>query len=321
MSQAQANSWVSPVDQGSNGCRSVVTYQLDGLNLKALITWPCAEPGSGPWPVVLALHGFHPEPRRYGILSNGINQRPGAYYSGVPTGLAKRGFICVMPDYRGHNDSEGQAGPGFGPSNAQYARDAAAVLPLIPQIPGARADSVHLWGHSMGADIGLRVALNDAASAVSAGPSANTTSAAFTPSPAVTRTVVLRSASFWSTSGGPLREQFERYTQRSAATGRPLAAMPATARDPRDHLDALSIPLLLQHSAGDAQTPYRWSHSLHEACCRLGRVCTLRTVQGDHHYFEGADFEQALDRDVAWFRSATTHPSTKELCSHEGHAS
>ena len=63
-------------------------------------------PPSG-FPVLIANHGTHPDPPRYGYTGDGVDSRPGDYYRPIPELFTAQGFLVVMPDYRGHNDSEG----------------------------------------------------------------------------------------------------------------------------------------------------------------------------------------------------------------------
>lgn len=269
--------------------RGLLTYRLRDLVLKALVTWPSSASGNGPWAVVLALHGYHPDPRRYGVLADGTNQRPGAYYASIPEAFSAGGFITVMPDYRGHNDSDGQAAQGMALSNAYYAEDAAALVPVIPSIFQAKPDSLHLWGHSMGADIGLRLA-------VALG----------------TQTGSVRSASFWSTAGGRLEQQIQFYARVSIEQSRTrlnqdLASVSASNRasdyEALDHIEEVSIPLLMQHAVGDEQAPVQWSRQLSDLCHQRSRQCQLRLVTGADHFFSGAQFDEAIGHDMAWFRA------------------
>lgn len=65
-----------------------------------------AAPAQG-YPVLLALHGYQPNPPRYGFSPDGTDRRPGDYYRSIPSAYASAGFLVVMPDYRGHSNSEG----------------------------------------------------------------------------------------------------------------------------------------------------------------------------------------------------------------------
>jgi dienelactone hydrolase len=135
---------------------SVLTYRSQGLSVRALVAVPRSGRPKHGFPVIVANHGFHPDPPRYGYSSDGRNLRPGDYYRAVPRWYTAAGFVVVMPDYRGHNDSEGIARRDSHESVHDYAEDVRALLASLPQLPEADVRHVFLWGHSMGAAVTLR---------------------------------------------------------------------------------------------------------------------------------------------------------------------
>jgi len=68
-------------------------------------------------------------------------------------------------------------------------------------------------------------------------------------------------------------------------------------------LDQLSVPLLIQHAQGDTSAEYRNSTELAARLKSLGKTSTLYTYSGDDHFLSGRQFETAVARDVAFFRS------------------
>jgi dienelactone hydrolase len=134
---------------------SVLTYRSHGLRVRALVAVPHGERPPHGFPVVVANHGFHPDPLRYGYSIDGRNLRPGDYYRAVPRWYTAAGFMVVMPDYRGHNDSEGAAGQGGPGSLRDYATDVHALFGVLRELPEADVGRVFLWGHSMGAAVTL----------------------------------------------------------------------------------------------------------------------------------------------------------------------
>ena len=80
------------------------------MTLWTLVLRPSGDVPSGGWPLVMYNHGFHPNPPFYGKRTNdGVDDRPGDYYRGLPQAYARAGYTVVVPDYRGHNVSEGAA--------------------------------------------------------------------------------------------------------------------------------------------------------------------------------------------------------------------
>lgn len=139
--------------------RRVAAFQADGLHQYALIMTPAGEPPGNGWPVVLMNHGHHPNPPDYGRAADGSTDRPGDYYRGLPLAFAKAGFLVVVPDFRGHNDSESG---GYEPDEQEaswYARDAVAAFRALPTLDDADTKNVFLWGHSLGGAVTLRALL------------------------------------------------------------------------------------------------------------------------------------------------------------------
>ena len=135
---------------------SVLTYVAGGLALRALVAVPRTPPPPGGFPVIVANHGFHPEPARYGYTADGRNLRPGDYYRAVPRWYTAAGLLVVMPDYRGHNDSEGSSQRDSPDAAREYGADVAALLEVLPQLAEANPGRVLLWGHSLGAAVTLQ---------------------------------------------------------------------------------------------------------------------------------------------------------------------
>ncbi len=137
---------------------SLITFSADGLKQYSLVLTPDSQvPGKG-FPVVIFGHGFHPEPKKYGISSTGKVSRPGDYYRGVPESYAARGFLVFAPDYRGHNKSEGYEFTQLGIESSDfYAEDVLQLLKVVLQNSNIDSDRIYYVGHSMGANVGLRL--------------------------------------------------------------------------------------------------------------------------------------------------------------------
>jgi len=71
-----------------------------------------------------------------------VTDRPGDYYRALPITFARKGFLVVVPDFRGHNDSQGlEYAHGLLESN-WYSRDSIAAFraldSLRPSLSGAQ---------------------------------------------------------------------------------------------------------------------------------------------------------------------------------------
>ncbi len=149
------------LDPGPGFTAYLVSYQYSGLKLHAMVAVPGSDAPEGGYPVVIANHGYVPDPRRYGITADGRDSRPGDYYRSVPSLFASRGFLTVIPDYRGHNSSEGfdDIDPQTEESFAYYAEDVVALINVLGQLDNADLDNVFMWSHSMGGIVAARALL------------------------------------------------------------------------------------------------------------------------------------------------------------------
>lgn len=156
----------------------LVSYDSGGLKVYAMVAVPKAARPQNGYPVLIANHGYVPDPRQYAIGVDGVTSRPGDYYRSVPELYTSRGFLVVMPDYRGHNSSEGyEQIKDQGRDNMQsvvdlYAADVIAVISHVGELENADTDQVFMWSHSMGGAVSMRVLL---------------------------ATNIIKAASFWST--------------------------------------------------------------------------------------------------------------------------
>ncbi len=152
---------VRPLDDGPGFTAYLVAYEHAGLTLHAMVAVPGDESPEAGFPVVIANHGYVPDPRRYGITAEGIDSRPGDYYRSVPELFTSRGFLTVIPDYRGHNSSDGFEfiDPQDDDSIAFYAEDVVALMSALDDLDNADLGNVFMWSHSMGGPVSLRAML------------------------------------------------------------------------------------------------------------------------------------------------------------------
>lgn len=150
-----------PLQERASFTAYLLSYRHSGLKLHAMVAVPKTERPAGGYPVIIANHGYVPDPTKYGITHEGIDSRPGDYYRSVPELYASRGFLVVMPDFRGHNDSEGYSyiDPQDDNSVGYYAEDVVALIATLDEIEDADLENIFMWAHSMGGPVSLRVLL------------------------------------------------------------------------------------------------------------------------------------------------------------------
>ncbi len=149
------------LDETASFSAYLVSYRYADLKLHAMVAVPkTAMPVNG-YPVVIANHGYVPDPTKYGISKQGGDSRPGDYYRSVPALFASRGFLVVLPDYRGHNSSDGLdfIDPQDEHSIGYYAEDVVALMSALDTLDKADLNNAFMWSHSMGGPVALRAML------------------------------------------------------------------------------------------------------------------------------------------------------------------
>ncbi len=242
--------------------RTNVTYTVDGLKQYALLLSSSVDVPDKGQPLLILNRGFHPNPSRYG-QGEGRDARPGAYYWDYAQAYAKRGYMVVIADYRGHGDSQQQV---FGLVDRVlnwyglkmhqiytpaywYTRDVIGAYFAAIKLDGVNPDQVYMVGHSMGGGITQRsiLALGDR----------------------------INAASIWSTSKG--HQEVESYWP------------------------GLEVPLLIQHGEEDESTDAGDSTVLAGILEFRGKEHQLVIVETSEHLFKDKDFDDAIERDINWF--------------------
>ena len=283
------------LDGGAGYSAYLVSYQSSALTVYAMVAVPAGERPDAGFPVIVANHGFHPDPSRYGFTADGVDARPGDYYRPIPELYAQHGFLVIMPDYRGHNASEGLAYTDGFLATGYYSEDVLALISGLDDIEEADTRNVFMWGHSLGAEVSLRALL---------------------------ATDRVRGAALWSGVGGEIWDQayyYQRYEDRLAYDGsdldnsrieelrRDMAALDEpydwTTREPLRYLGYLQAPVVMHHAVGDTGAPYHWSERLAKELYLHGRYYRFHSYPGPDHFFQGETLTEAVERDVEAFRS------------------
>ncbi len=273
----------------------LVSYQSSGLKVFAMVAVPdSAKPANG-FPVLVANHGTHPNPSSYGITPGGVDLRPGDYYRAIPKIYARHGFMVVMPDYRGHNVSEGAEYTGGPFAASYYAMDVLALLAGLASLEEADPSQVFMWGHSLGGAVTLRALLAGG---------------------------VVNGASLWSPITGNIWARAYYYSayrdesENPDTLDRPKEAIDDLQRiltalgdgfdwrghEPLLNLGSLNTPILIHHATGDGSVPFHWSQQL-ATCMYLKRLpYTFYRYESSEHLFSGDDQALAVARDVRFFR-------------------
>jgi dienelactone hydrolase len=273
---------------GSNYSRYRASYQSEGLKIYALLTVPNGEKPATGWPVIIFNHGFIP-PDQY---------RTTERYVAYVDWLARSGYIVLRSDYRGHDQSEGEARGGYGAPD--YTVDVMNALASMEQYPDADPNRIGMWGHSMGGYITLR-------------------------SMVITNTI--KAGVIWAGVVGPYPNLFQRPT----ATPTPEGATPEPTRtgtpgfngrwrselvetygSPEENpefwasisspafVGDISGPLQLHHGTNDHSVPLAASEYLYQAMQAAGKPVEMYTYPGDDHNL-AQSFGLAMQRTIEFF--------------------
>ena len=251
----------------------LMTHQSDGLQLTGVATIP---EGAGPFPVVVLNHGF---------------TLPSHYDTGEGTramsaALARRGFLTLASDYRGLGGSEDDGRLNIG-ARLDFAIDILNLVAAVPSLPEARTDRMGLWGHSLGCDVGLRVA--------EVNP-------------------VIGPMALWAPLSAWMDDMAGYYFLPTAEDSAELRA----ALSPGNYLRYLNGPVTIHQGEADRVVNPSWARRLHEALQEAGVPSELTMHPGLGHFL---DFEaQVVVQSTADFFEHHLGPPTAVLASvHPGH--
>lgn len=132
--------------------RYLFRYESDGLWIYGFLNVPTdnSPAGEGPYPVIIALHGYI-EPEIYTTID---------YTTGYADSLARAGYIVFHPNLRGYPPSDS----GDNLFRVGMAIDALNLIALVKekapemrQIDKVDPSRIGMWGHSMGGGVTTRV--------------------------------------------------------------------------------------------------------------------------------------------------------------------
>lgn len=253
----------------------VVSYLSGDLTLKALMITPSGTPPTNGWPVVIVNHGYIP-PEKYSVTNSYINTS--RYF-------ASQGFLVLKPDYRGHDQSEGESSNRLF-SRSEYTIDVLSLIGTIDSIPTANTNKIFMYGHSMGGDVTLQVL-----------ESSSRVAGATLWAPAVTN--LPDQVTHFFNKSKPDQDQKEKFkSQYDTFTSQ----YPTSQISSFENLDRINAPLNLHHGTLDESVPYSWGVALGEKLTTAGKTVNFYSYVGDNHDI-ARNFSKALSRDAEFFKS------------------
>jgi uncharacterized protein len=249
--------------------RYLISYPSDDLVIYGFANVPTT--GSGPYPIIIALHGYV-DPAVYRTL---------AYTTHYADTLAQADFIVLHPNLRNYPPSS--SGENF--FRVGMAIDVLNLIAIMEEQAGkpglfenAIPNSIGLWGHSMGGGISLRVTVVN---------------------PSVRATVL------YGAMSGDERRNFEAiYEWSDNHRGLEELAVPLEELDliaPINFLDRIRASISVHHGEADQVVPLEWSLDLCRNLIELGMEPECFTYPGQRHTFNQTGNQVFMERVIDFY--------------------
>ncbi len=243
----------------------IVSYQSEGLKLRALMNVPDSPKPANGYRVVILNHGFIP-PTTYSTINS---------YKAFADFYSNNEFLLFKPDYRSHDDSEGAESSAH--TSNDYVVDVLNLISSIKKYQDADPSNIALWGHSNGGGISLKsLVLNKEiksallVAGVVASPQGlmkywdefkNTQASDW----------IRRTGQTFLDEHGTPESNPEFYRSISAY----------------EYLDEIKVPVAIYHGTNDASVPLVFSEELNLALKALNKEVELHVYQGGDHNLAG----------------------------------
>ena len=253
--------------------RYLITYPSDGLTIYGFMNVP--HEGDN-FPVAIVLHGYV-DPAAYETI---------AYTRRYADALAEAGYFVIHPNFRNYPPSD----EGPNPYRIGYAVDVLNLIAVIREqsedpagtLRRADAERIHLWGHSMGGGVVLRVVT-------------------------VNNAPYIRAAVLYAAMSGDEQQNFEQirvWTNGRSGTFE-LNTPPdmLQAISPIYHLDRITAPISIHHSDADDVVPIAWSDDLCQRLQAIDHPVECYTYFAVPHTFRGQNDRIFMERVTRFFDS------------------
>lgn len=240
-----------------------VSYESGKLKISGVMNIPAGKVPAGGFPILILNHGLI---------------HPSVYFSGRGSKreqdfFARRGYVTIHPDYRGHADSS---------PNPQkhhdfyvgYSEDAAALADAIKALNSPIFDHsrIGIWGHSMGGGIAARVMVLR---------------------PEVRAYVLFAPISadaednFYELSNEEVARLHKTYGEEGSGIYKKIS--------PLTYFGDVAAPVQLHHGDADKDVPIEFSKKMYETLTSYGKKAEFFKYPGEAHEF-GDAWQLAAER-------------------------
>lgn len=242
-----------------------VHYDSDGLRIYALEAVPTTEPPLRGYPAVVIAHGFE-DPAHYDTRANN--------FSAFVADYTHRGFMVLVPDYRGHGQSQGKAESAYFSSG--YAVDVLNLLADLKHQHDVDPGALGVVGYSLGGNVVLKAVAVD---------------------PDVKAAVLLAGATGQISEISASALPSEQSGLVDHAARETLVAEHGQPRDdvdfwrqmaPVNYLANIGASVSLYHCADDPVVPAKFSDELYDKLLAAGKQASYYRCQVGGHGFGGA---------------------------------
>ena len=256
--------------------RYAVTYRADALTITGIMNVP---KGTGPFPVVVLLHG-HIDEDVY-VTGQGYRREQDA--------LARNGYVAFRVDYRNH------AGSSKDPENdvdlrLGYAKDAIAAVESVKasNLAFLDAERIGLIGRSMGGGVAFNTL--------------------------VARPGLVDAAVTWASVSTDAVDNYERWIRFADGRRQLVAAIDNKHGSPeanprfwegvssRTYVDRITTPVMMHQGVVDDTCPVAWARATRDALEQAGADLTYYEYAGENHYMYGA-WSLSMKRTLAFLKT------------------
>jgi dipeptidyl aminopeptidase/acylaminoacyl peptidase len=267
---------IETLGQNSAFTRYIFRYDSDGLGIYGFANAPH---GEGPFPVVIALHGYI-DPVIYNTLD---------YTTHYADALASAGYLVLHPNLRGYPPSDN----GDNLFRVGMAIDVLNLIALVKEQGGQpgllqAADSSHigLWGHSMGGGISTRV---------------------------LTVNNDIKAAVLYAAMTGDEQRNYEAiYGWSNNTRGLEELAVPPDVLPrvaPMYFFENITSPISIHHGLADELVPVQWSMQTCDELKALNKSVECHFYDDMPHTFRGAGDKEFIQYTIQFFDRYLSTPS------------